>query len=483
MPVIGLFVRAVVVAAFAAAAVAQGLGSKVREAKWGKWLQGEPVAIGGDQAPACTVYSFHTYPGQAALFASDGDYLADLQKRFADKGIAVVAVVGDDKVAGRERWPGCRVVADDELATTQSWFRGAADGSNGDEPPWNVVVLGKDGDVRFLGRAESGLVDAIAATLAQRDVLGSEAEAFSLRVELPGSFDNATAQVVGPLTRLVAHAPHDGFALGVLYLAQATKANDPAAAKLVLQQALADLAKEARPLAAFADLALRGDPRRPGLAASLKPAVHAAAAAAPNDVAVQLAFLRTLVQCGDAREVGRQSMKLRKLVTSTAASCLDFAAILAQDGDAPVHKDLATMALDKAASLHADARQLAAARYGVARRCANDVEAGRKLLDEYLKDKEARVSINNDCWYLMTELPTMGRYDTFAAALADRMLEQKEAMDSFEFDTAALAMYLVGRLAEAVALQETAIDKGGKGNRDYEERLARYKTGLGAAPR
>ena len=124
-----------------------------------------------------------------------------------------------------------------------------------------------------------------------------------------------------------------------------------------------------------------------------------------------------------------------------------------------------------------------AARYGVAIRCANDLEAGKVLLDEYLKETDMRVSINNDCWYLMTELPTMGRFDAFAAGLADRMLEQREAMDYFEFDTAALAMFLVGRMADAVALQETAIEKGGSGNPEYVERLQRYKASGASAPR
>ncbi len=63
------------------------------------------------------------------------------------------------------------------------------------------------------------------------------------------------------------------------------------------------------------------------------------------------------------------------------------------------------------------------------------------------------------------------------------MLEQKEGMDYFEFDTAALAMFLVGRFAEAVSLQETAIEKGGKGNPEYTERLNRYKAGQAQPPR
>ena len=77
----------------------------------------------------------------------------------------------------------------------------------------------------------------------------------------------------------------------------------------------------------------------------------------------------------------------------------------------------------------------------------------------------------------------MGRYDAFAAGLAERLLEQRELMDYFMFDTAALAMFLAGRVDEAVTLQTTAIDKGGKGNPEYTERLQRYKARMPAAPR
>ena len=43
--------------------------------------------------------------------------------------------------------------------------------------------------------------------------------------------------------------------------------------------------------------------------------------------------------------------------------------------------------------------------------------------------------------------------------------------------------FLAGRIDEAVELQTAAIDKGGKGNREYEERLARYRAAASAAPR
>ena len=56
-------------------------------------------------------------------------------------------------------------------------------------------------------------------------------------------------------------------------------------------------------------------------------------------------------------------------------------------------------------------------------------------------------------------------------------------MEYFEFDTAALAMFLVGRVGDAVELQAQAIKMGGNGNAEYEERLLRYKAHLAPAPR
>ena len=67
--------------------------------------------------------------------------------------------------------------------------------------------------------------------------------------------------------------------------------------------------------------------------------------------------------------------------------------------------------------------------------------------------------------------------------LVERMLEQRGSMDYFEFDTAALAMFLVGRVPDAVSLQQEAIKKGGGNSAEYLERLSRYKAQLSAAPR
>jgi tetratricopeptide (TPR) repeat protein len=138
--------------------------------------------------------------------------------------------------------------------------------------------------------------------------------------------------------------------------------------------------------------------------------------------------------------------------------------------------------LDQAEKLGADPRFLTAARYGAAVRCQEDPAAAQKLMDAYLGESEEHGTINNDCWYLMTELATMGRYDWFAAGLADRMLTQRDTMQDFEYDTAALALFQVGRAEEAVELQQKAIEIGGA-SADYQLRLRRYQAGVPQPPR
>src|SRR5262245_29370498 len=136
-------------------AVAQvGFGDAAPPASWRHWLQGEPAAFAGEATAPCTVLAFYTRPGFAPQFASDGDYLASLQRRFADRGLAVVAVVKAADAAALASWPGCRVAADAEAELTNAWL-GAGNG------PWHVIVLDKRGRLVMLGSPETGLVDAI----------------------------------------------------------------------------------------------------------------------------------------------------------------------------------------------------------------------------------------------------------------------------------------------------------------------------------
>ena len=444
--------------------------------RWSQWLQGEPLELGGQGAPAATVVVDHAAAPNRAALAGDGDSVADLARRFGPRGLVVVALVVAAPASGLEHWAGCRVAVDPEAAAARHWRLGDGRGS--------VVVLDARGELVFHGTADGGVVDAVEAVLAAKGAPLPRPQAASLRSEILASYDdlsgNNAAQLLG---RVLAMAPHDGPMRALRYLAAAHKQNDREAAGRELRESLEVLAGEVRPLAAFADLVLRGDPRGPGVAATLRAPLQAAAAAAPHDPVVQLAWLRALRAAGDGRELMRQALRARKVVAAAPEHCLDFVSVLVQDVDPAVHRDLCTIVLERAEELGAEARQLVALRYAVRLRCDADPAAAKELLDAYTRDTELRSTLNNDCWYFLTELRTMGRCDVFAVALAERMIEQRETLEAFEFDTAALAMFTVGRTAEAVSLQESAVEKAGAGSPEYAERLDRYKAALAAAPR
>ena len=460
-----------------AAAAAQCLpGTQVAAPEWGTWYLGEPVVIGGEPAPACTVFAFCTR--RPAAFEEEADYLRGLQQRFGERGLVTVAVVAErpeDRAAVEATWAGCRVVVDPDGATSSAWL-------GRDHVPWNVVALDRRGVVTFVGSSAEGLVDAVERTVAGEPRLDAARIAFSLRGELRVAFADLDADVAArQLDQLIGLVPHDGVAHGLRYVTEVQKRLSPQGARERLLAAVAALNGEARPLAAFADLALRCDPRGDGLAQELLAPLSAAAKAVPGDVFVRLTHLRVLVLAGQGREIGRAAMRMQKLVLRSPEACLDFASILTGDKDAVVHRDLAQRVLERAEQLGAPPRLVTAARYGAVLRCQEDPEQAGRVLDAYLA-ATGDGNLNNDCWYLMTELPTMGRYDWFAHALAERMLQNREAMQGHEFDTAALAKFLVGEVEEAVALQEKAIAMGGA-SADYRQRLERYRAAAAAPPR
>ncbi|MCA8950557.1 MAG: hypothetical protein KDE27_13720 [Planctomycetes bacterium] len=439
-------------------------GATAPKPKWGEWRAGEPVALAKGRV---AVVAFYT-TSRAPSAEGDADYLADLQRRFADRDLDIVAVLPPDAEVPANLSP-CRVVSDAGLATTLSWC-------GGDSGADNVFVLDGGGQVTFRGRLGQGVLDAMERTLNGKPEVEREQQLRSALPMVASNFDSmvgATAKL--QLDPLLRHAPRDGFLLGLAYLTAATKLRDLDAATAWRESAVDRLANEPRPLAVFADLALRGVPRSVELATQLAAALVPATAVAPRDPVVQLAYLRAVVLAGMSRQAGRQAMITRKLIEGNAAHQIAFCDILTQDPVPGPHRELCEAAIAKAAALGAPPRQLAALRYTVARRCAEDEAAAEKVLAAYVGSDAQHTTLNNDCWYFMTELDTMGRHDVFAAALAGRMLQSKAQMDAFEFDTAALAMFLAGRIDDAVELQREALQKGQAGNPEYVERLKRYE--------
>lgn len=80
---------------------------------------------------------------------------------------------------------------------------------------------------------------------------------------------------------------------------------------------------------------------------------------------------------------------------------------------------------------------------------------------------------------LMTERETAGRFDDVALALVQRMEANGGLQQHHQFETAALAYFLNGKVGEAVARQQQAIARGDRGD-DARMRLRTYEAALAA---
>ena len=80
---------------------------------------------------------------------------------------------------------------------------------------------------------------------------------------------------------------------------------------------------------------------------------------------------------------------------------------------------------------------------------------------------------------LMSERETAGRFDDVALALVQRMEANGGLQQHHQFETAALAYFLNGKVGEAVTRQQQAIARGDRGD-DARLRLRTYEAALAA---
>ncbi len=428
-----------------------------------QWPEGAQLALRGDRAAAATVIVFHR---SVALATIDLDLLRDLMARYGTRGVRCVVVLPQSPANEAGELTGIPVAVDHDGAARSRWLA--------DQLDFYVVVVRAE-RVAWIGRPGQGLCATVRAAIEGKLDPVASGDLWRRRMQLVGTFSSAGgAEALALAQRLVEQWPTDGPSWALCYLADAQKLGNKAGAGLTAGAAIEALAAEPRALAAFADLALRGDGRNRALGRQLAEALTAAASAYPDDLRVQLARLRALVLAGDGREVGRFAHQIAKKVERVGSAALEYVEILTHDEQPIVHKDLSARLLRAAVAAGAEPRSLAAVRYAAALLCDGDPMAARDIASDYMEQAGGRTVLNNDAWDMLTDLATMGRFDPMALALVQRMLDQRAAMAPFEFDTAALAMFRNGRVDEAVELQATAIDLGGD-EPEYQVRLDRYR--------
>jgi len=451
-------------------------GGAVPKPGIGRWLLHEPPA--GD-APKLTLRC--VYPADQHTLADQSAYLSDLQRRFGELGLRVVVLLQGEVQKATAVDPAASyslgTITGEAPAGARAIGPVALQQLLQQRDQWDAFgpaqLLTPANELLFAGLPSAGLAGAIRRGLAGK--LDADAEFRNARIRadlLSGSMSNGGDFHV-PIDALLAHEPTDGIAWALRYLDQLDNGH-VAEARATAKAACQALAEEMMPLMAFVDLALRAD-RDPVVLREVAMALLPAAAAAPDSPLLQLVQLRALLRSGRDRDAGKLVQRLPKLLAGRPQELLAFAATLA-DAPAPQPwRDAAERAIATAAQLGADPRWLLASRYQVARHCAEDAAGAARLLAEYQKGPGAQNDLNNDAWYLMAHLDTMGRFDSFALAQCEELQRVEGAnISAGNQDTVALALFRNGRIDAAIELQTTAAQRAGN-MPTYAGRLERYR--------
>ena len=434
------------------------------EVQW-LWPEAPPAT-----APKWTLW--FAYPGDGGACRDHRQYLADLQRRFGERGVRIAVITPPGQ--GKALAAGKPAFAVGEAA---DWAGPPGSGLFTEGATPLVPILDPDDAVDLLQAAVDDTLAAPAANEALTTV-----PALLYQVGDGGDFKVAAAHCLELL-------PHSGRARALAVLVEWWCTGDVVAARQAAVAGMRALADEAVPLCEFADLVLRGDKNDPSLAKELAVLLAPAAAAAPDGVFTQLVYLRALLLAGQDKLAGRVAATTAKLVAGSPArrDQILLAETLMEASQPAVFRDLAERALATARErsgdddeANTDARWLCAARHKVLARCGAKAEEIEQLLADYRKSRSFENSLNNDAWYLIVRPDTMGRFDTLALAQCEEMQRQEgDSLSNGSKDTVALALFVNGMVERALELQKVAT-AASQNDPEYVGRLTRYQNTLAA---
>jgi hypothetical protein len=416
-----------------------------------EWLLPGPVAEPKWTLFVCT---------NAAGLEGQRGCLEELQKRFGERGARIAAVLprDDAKLLASKKPPFAVGTLDEATALAGTcWFAAGA------QTPFFAAV---DGAADLLAAAADG------KDLGPLQLALQQLESLLANVGDGGDFRAAAAQAVAAL-------PHSGRARATAVLVEWWCTGDLAAVRKRFDAGMHDLAAEPWALAAFADLVLRGDHNDPSFAKELALALTPVAAAAPDNPFVQQVQLRALLRAGQDKLAGRMLSAVGKLCAHSARDQVLYAETLMEANEPAPYRALAERALDAAAAAGGDPRWIAAARHKVLVRSGAPAEECDKLLADFRAASNIDDGqLNNDAWYMMVRAETMGRFDTYALGQCEEMKRQEgDNMSYGNKDTLALALFLNGKVQEAIELETVAM-AASNNDPDYLGRVTRFKNTL-----
>lgn len=281
--------------------------------------------------------------------------------------------------------------------------------------------------------------------------------------------------------QLVVHMPNCGRARAYRCIDDIWNRADRTLARSDAAAAIAALAADAWSLTVCCDLVLRSDPHEHATAQRIATAMQAIVAASPHATNAWLVWLRAAQRCAPETVTGIDFAARLLELADRPDQRLELVEILADAADPAPFAAAMVATLAELEQAGVDRRTLLATRAKVAQRAAVDPDEVAACLRELAAPGSAPAR-NKVAWELLTQLPTMGRFDSVALALAEGLRRADGSLRPDHQDTLAVALYGVGRIAEAITC-ETAVIEADPDDPRYEIRRRRFASAEPGQPR
>ena len=205
-------------------------------------------------------------------------------------------------------------------------------------------------------------------------------------------------------------------------------------------------------------------------------ALTPAAAQAPKNVDVQMAYARALAGCGNVKQAKVVAGRLVPLLGDNPQKLKGYAEQLASSHHPTAFGNVARTAIDRAIGQKKATRDLLMVKFLVLEVCERDPQSahdvGRKIIASMGNNNG---TLNSFAWDLLTEHTYKGKYSSLALIATDQMEKNGQAITYYMLDTIALAKFENGLIDEAIDFQSRAIAGGGRGDAEYHLRMEMYK--------
>ena len=427
-----------------------------------KWIKGDPVDLTAQKGKGIVVVEFWATWCPPCV-ASIGD-LTKLQQTYQHKGVTIIGFTSHDedntqeiveKFVGQQGEKMGYTIAYEKDSTTFDAYMKAA----GQTSIPMSFVIDRHGRIAWIGHPLGGLDDAVGEIVAGKYDLevAKKIAAIQERIYGPESGDDSR-ETLKALDEWIALKPDDPSPHQMKFRVYAYELNKPVEARAAASRAIEAAVNKPEKLAGLAEqLAYEGYGHAYDRLATR--AIDRAFKLAPDNPEVVIARFEVLAATGKETEAIAWAEQAVSTLKSDPDSLRRFAMAMAAPQRTNRCNSLAVRAVNLAIAAEPDNASHLRAKFHIQAVCQRNVKAaqatGRYLIEKAGDDAGL---LNRFAWNLLTQDDTKGLFNELALAAAQRCDQVSATKHWMHVDTFALAQFENGAVAEAIKLQENAIE-------------------------